>query len=82
MVGQELGLEYLIQLAIEVLEQNNLAERDFYAGDLLKSVLSINKDYWKIKEEQKDRLMRVINSHIREIKSIINEFLGSKRNTC
>ncbi|WP_429080691.1 contact-dependent growth inhibition system immunity protein [Brassicibacter mesophilus] len=78
MVGQELGLEYLIQLAIEVLEQNNLAERDFYAGDLLKSVLSINKDYWKIKEEQKDRLMRVINSHIREIKSIINEFLGSK----
>jgi hypothetical protein len=47
MIGQNLGLEYLIPLAIEGLRENILAEGDFYEGDLLKSVLTSEVDYWK-----------------------------------
>ena len=46
MIGQNIGLEYLISMAIDVLKKNILAEGDLYKGDLLKSVLTSEKDYW------------------------------------
>ncbi len=39
MIGQQMGLEYLIPLAIERLRDDPLAEGDFYRGDLLQNVL-------------------------------------------
>ena len=39
MIGQEIGLDYLIPLAIEVLTIDLFAEGDFFEGDLLKNVL-------------------------------------------
>lgn len=39
MIGQEIALPYLIPLAIDVLQQEPLAEGDFYRGDLLASVI-------------------------------------------
>ncbi len=47
MIGQNVGLPFLIPLAIEQLEKNILAEGDFYEGDLLKNVLSSDPEYWK-----------------------------------
>jgi len=46
MIGQEIGIDYLIPKALNKLKENILAEGDFYEGDLLKSVLEINKNYW------------------------------------
>jgi len=46
MVGQNISLEFLIPVAIEQLERNILAEGDFYAGDLLKSVLDSDSKFW------------------------------------
>ena len=46
-IGQNLGLKYLIPLAIEELQVNILAEGDFYEGDLLYSVLTSNPDFWR-----------------------------------
>ncbi len=43
MIGQSIGLKYLIPIAIKVLDHNILAEGDFYEGDLLKSVLTSEK---------------------------------------
>lgn len=37
MIGQQIGLPYLIPLAIEELSKNLLVEGDFYEGDLLKT---------------------------------------------
>ena len=51
MIGQNIGLNFLIPIAIEKLNQNILAEGDFYEGDLLKSVLTSETDYWKIEKE-------------------------------
>ncbi|WP_051269837.1 contact-dependent growth inhibition system immunity protein [Flavobacterium suncheonense] len=47
MIGQNISLKYLIPLAIIELEQNILAEGDFYEGDLLISVLKSDTNYWK-----------------------------------
>ena len=47
MIGQSIGLKYLIPIAIKVLDHNILAEGDFYEGDLLKSVLTSENTFWK-----------------------------------
>ena len=48
MIGQNIGLNFLIPLAIDILKSNILAEGDFYEGDLLKSVLTSDKEYWRV----------------------------------
>jgi len=40
MIGQKIGLEHLLPLAIAVLEREPLAEGDFYPGDLLTNVIA------------------------------------------
>ena len=39
MIGQKIGLQHLIPLAFEVLDQDPLIEGDYYRGDLLASVI-------------------------------------------
>jgi hypothetical protein len=46
MIGQNIGLDYLMPLAIEKLEQNPLAEGNCYAGDLLVNVLRVDSLFW------------------------------------
>ncbi len=46
MIGQNINLDLLIPLAIKQLQNNILAEGDFYKGDLLKSVLDCESTYW------------------------------------
>ena len=41
MIGQQIGLPFLVPLALDILEQNPLAEGDFFAGDLLYSVFRV-----------------------------------------
>lgn len=47
MIGQNIGLPFLMPLAIEILKESPLAAGDFYAGDLLNSVLSIETEFWQ-----------------------------------
>jgi hypothetical protein len=46
LIGQNIGLQFLMPLAIEQLEQDPLAAGDFYPGDLLCSVLRVQPKYW------------------------------------
>lgn len=46
MIGQHIGLTWLIPLALEKLKVDILAEGDFYEGDLLTSVLRTSSSYW------------------------------------
>ena len=46
MIGQNISLEYLIPLAVEKLEQNPLAEGNYYASDLLVNVLRADSKIW------------------------------------
>jgi hypothetical protein len=46
MIGQGIGLNYLIPLALEVLTKDLFAEGDFFEGDLLKNILKIDTVFW------------------------------------
>ena len=45
MIGQGFGLTYLIPVAIEKLKENIFVDADFYKGDLLNNVLSIETNF-------------------------------------
>ena len=83
MIGQNLGLDYLIPLALERLAENLFAEGDLYEGDLLQSVLKIetgfwdnNKDYWLALH----RLMKARRQEVRRSKIDTTNFYNSKNN--
>lgn len=46
MISQRISLAYLVPVAIEKLRKNLFVEGDFYPGDLLQSVLSIDEAFW------------------------------------
>ena len=47
LIGQEIGLDHLLPLALEILRQNPFADGDCYAGDLLVNALGISTAFWK-----------------------------------
>ena len=46
-IGQNLGLEYLVPLALEQLQEDPFAEGAYFPGDLLVSVLGANGEFWR-----------------------------------
>ncbi|MEU1127057.1 contact-dependent growth inhibition system immunity protein [Streptomyces sp. NPDC005899] len=46
LIGQGMGLPYLLPLALEVLRENPMAEGHMYEGDLLSAVLARNPSVW------------------------------------
>ena len=59
LIGQGIGLPYLIPIALEFLEENPLAEGDYFPGDLLKNVLAVEDAYWLEHLEQRIVLDRL-----------------------
>lgn len=47
MISQNIGIEYLVPLAMERLRVDPLADRDFYPGCLLGAVLEVSYSFWK-----------------------------------
>jgi hypothetical protein len=69
MIGQGLGLPYLIPLAIEKLTKDLFAEGDMYEGDLLANVLRIPSIFWK----QNPKLWEKLNELIAESRETITD---------
>jgi hypothetical protein len=67
MIGQQIGLDYLIPLAIEVLTIDLFAEGDFFEGDLLKNVLAIETDFWNNNKDHWITLNNLIKDRRSEI---------------
>lgn len=56
-IGQKVGLQFLLPLALEVLEREPLAEGDFYPGDLLLAVArSVDCSFWRTNAERREQL--------------------------
>lgn len=51
MIGQGIGLHFLVPLAIEKLEKNFLTYGDYHPGDLVRSVLTVEGDFWRTHQE-------------------------------
>jgi CDI immunity proteins len=60
MIGQQFSLPFLVPLALEKLEENPLAEGDYYPGDLLKVVLQIPEEFWGAQPDMRNALRRIV----------------------
>ena len=67
MIGQEIGLYFLMPLAIETLTNDLFAEGDMYRGDLLKTVLEIETTFWDNNKNYWQELNNVIKNRREEI---------------
>jgi hypothetical protein len=61
MIGQDIGLPWLVPLALEALERDPLAEGDFYPGDLLVSLLRVSPAFWTHQPDAKLRVLAILN---------------------
>jgi len=83
MIGQQIGLDYLIPLAIDMLKKDLFTEGDYFEGDLLKNVLLVNTVFWDKNKEHWQILNDLIKNRRDEIKKAKFEtinFDNSKNN--
>lgn len=66
LIGQDVGLPYLLPLALEVLRGNPMAEGDMYEGDLLSAVLTRSPTVWA-ESSGLGRELRVIVSQLTDL---------------
>jgi hypothetical protein len=72
LVGQSIGLEYIIPLALSFLEKEPLINAGMYKGDLLSIVLDVSDDFWKKNPTQNNRLAEIRIS-VEELHKTISE---------
>lgn len=58
-IGQQIGLEYLVPLALERLHHDPFAEGAYYPCDLLVSVLSAEARFWRSHPELREQLVAI-----------------------
>ncbi|MEU2901260.1 contact-dependent growth inhibition system immunity protein [Streptomyces sp. NPDC001273] len=66
LIRQDVGLAYLLPLAVEVLRIDPLAEGDMYEGDLLAAVLTRSREVWSKSPELK-RDVRLIVAELANV---------------
>jgi hypothetical protein len=74
MIGQEMGLDYLIPLALETLEDNIFAKGDMYSGDLLDAVLRVDSNFWGNNPIYKSDLEYILEENINKLKNKLGSF--------
>ncbi|WP_037357906.1 contact-dependent growth inhibition system immunity protein [Amycolatopsis orientalis] len=62
LLGQHVGVPFLVPRALAMLEEDPLCEGDFYPGDLLASTLRVPLSHWRTNPDHLDRLERVLAS--------------------
>jgi CDI immunity proteins len=73
MISQNVGLEYLVPLAIEKLTADIFLEATFYEGDLLFALLTIinlEPNYWHSHLNQKQDLINLFESNKKNLKKL------------
>lgn len=70
MIGQQIGLNYLIPLAIDTLRHDLFAEGDYFEGDLLKNVLLVDTAFWYHHKEHWQTLNDLIKHRRNEIERV------------
>ena len=61
LIGQDIGLQYLVPIALDFLAENPWIAGDDYDGDLLFNVLRIDPGYWSSNEKQLSRLAQIMD---------------------
>jgi hypothetical protein len=70
MIIQGSGLKYLLPEAIDLLKENLLREGNYYEGDLLNSVLQLDKEKWEQFKEYWDTVDILIKDKLDYLRTI------------
>ena len=60
MIGQKIGLFFLVPIALEKLEDDPMAEGHSYSGDLLNAVLGVPATFWSVHTDKREVLRRIV----------------------
>ena len=69
MIGQNISLEYLVPLAIDKLAENIFTEGHMYEGDLLKSILTSQTEFWKQNKNHWESLCNIFRTNMEFMKT-------------
>ena len=70
LIGQSLGLEFLVPMALDHLEAHPLAAGDFYPGDLLKNVVEASESFWNNHPELRQRLVNALERALERVRRV------------
>src|SRR5215831_6025809 len=73
MIGQQIGLEFLVPIALERLAENPFAEGDFYPGDLLMTLLRLPAGYWHKQPDLRWELADIVQDAASTIDTLLPE---------
>lgn len=59
LIGQKIGLIFIVPLALNILEYNPLVSGNLYRGDLLTNVAAIPQEFWEKHPELNNRLVEI-----------------------
>jgi len=62
LIGQNIGLQFLIPLVMGEIKANPFVDADYYEGDLLLNILKSDKKYWESNPEIKKELICIFES--------------------
>jgi hypothetical protein len=62
LIGRQQSLRRYVPLALDLLEENPLAEGEYYPGDLLHAVLNVDSNYWHAHRDQWERVDEIVES--------------------
>ena len=67
MISQKFGLQFLIPLALEKLQDDIFIEADFYYSDLLSNILAIDTSFWNDNKSHWVGLDKLINNKFEKL---------------
>lgn len=70
MIGQQIGLDYLVPRALDHLESHPLASGDFYRGDLLASVVRLSDGFWLTHQILIPRALAAIDAALARVPNV------------
>ena len=75
LIGQKIGLKYILPEAVTILDKDVLAEGDHYPGDLLNAMLTLNNEDWRQCPTLRESFHKLVKRQFPVIESIGNRKL-------
>jgi hypothetical protein len=67
LIGQSVGLKYLVPMALDHVEDYPFAAGDFYPGDLLKNVMDVPESFWNDHPDLRERLVQALKRALERV---------------
>jgi hypothetical protein len=70
MIGQNIGTEYLMPLALTALSRDPLVAGDLYEGDLLSNVVHLPSNYWETHGDHLSQMRNIIAVALKKLSAL------------